>query len=223
MKKRLQVLGFLLFSTFYVLSAKVVYSTPLQAKELGMGNLLNWKTSLEEDVQHYNIEKSADGVNYKVIGTVEANNDLGEVKNYRFFDTKLGVQKNFYRLKVVEKTGISSYSQTILVNKKKLNQFAIVAFSSVMAKKNFDLTLDSVTEGQLEYSLISYKGDLVFEEFQFLYPGLNELSLNMENIPEGIYKIKLKLDEEEEFLVIQKASDGQKSNVASTAKIKKKN
>ena len=38
-------------------------------------------------------------------------------KVYRFFDTKLGSQKNYYRLKVVEADGTSSYSQTILVNK----------------------------------------------------------------------------------------------------------
>ena len=91
-----------------------------------------------------------------------------------------------------------------------------------MAKTTFDLTLDAVTEGQLEYALISYKGELIFEEFQFLYPGLNEIQLSLQDLPEGTYKVKLKLDEEEEFLVIQRASDGQKSNVASSQKIKKK-
>jgi len=219
--KKLQLLLLVIFATTWQLNAEVVYSAPLQAKELGMGNLLNWKTSFEEDVQHYDVEKSADGVDFENIGSVETNEDLNDEKAYRFFDTKLGSQKSYYRLKVVEADGTSSYSQTILVNKENPNQFAVVAYSSVMAKTTFDLTLDAVTEGELEYALVSYTGELVFEEFQFLYPGLNEIQLSLQGLPEGTYKVKLKLDTEEEFLVIQKASDGQKSNVASSQKIKK--
>lgn len=219
--KKLQLLLLVIFATAWQLSAEVVYSAPLQAKELGMGNLLNWKTSFEEDVEHYDVEKSADGVDFENIGSVETNGDLNDEKAYRFFDTKLGSQKSYYRLKVVEADGTSSYSQTILVNKEKPNQFAVVAYSSVMAKTTFDLTLDAVTEGQLEYALVSYTGELIFEEFQFLYAGLNEIQLSLQDLPEGTYKVKLKLDAEEEFLVIQKASDGQKSNVASSQKIKK--
>jgi len=221
MRKRFNLLMLVIFATSWQLSAEVVYSAPLQAKELGMGNLLNWKTSFEEDVQHYDVEKSRDGVDFENIGSVESSVD-SEEKAYRFFDTKLGSQKSYYRLKVVEADGTSSYSQTILVNKEQPNQFAVVAYSSVMAKTTFDLTLDAVTEGQLEYALVSYKGELIFEEFQFLYPGLNEIQLSLQDLPEGTYKVKLKLDEEEEFLVIQKASDGQKSSVASSQKIKKK-
>jgi len=221
MKKRLHLLMLVMFAASWQLSAEVVYSAPLQAKELGMGNLLNWKTTFEEDVRHYDVEKSADGSAFETIGTVESNGDLSDEKAYRFFDTKLGSQKNYYRLKVVEADGTSSYSQTILVNKEKPNQFAVVAYSSVLAKTSFDLTLDAVTEGQLEYALVSYKGELITEEFQYIYPGLNELQVSLEGLPEGTYKVKLKLDAEEEFLVIQKASDGQKSNVASSQKIKK--
>lgn len=221
MKKKFHLFVlFLCISSIYTYAA-VVYSAPLQAKELGMGNLLNWKTSLEEDLQYFIIEKSVDGINFENIGTVEANSEMMEEASYRFFDTKLGAQKSYYRLKVMEADSRTSYSQTVLVEKEKPNNFAIVAFSSVIAKDNFNLTLDSVTEGQLEYALVSYKGEMVFEEFKYIYPGLNELSLSLQDLPSGIYKVKLKLEAEEEFLVIQKAGED-KANVASTTKIKKK-
>lgn len=223
MRKNLSLLILFFFSTVSYLSAEVVYSSPLNAKELDMGNLLKWKTSFEENTQHFNIEKSVDGINFENIGTVEASGDLSEEKDYRFFDTKLGIQKSYYRLKVVELDGTSSFSQAILVDKKKLNQFAVVAYSSVLTKKDFDITLDAVTEGQLEYSLISYQGEMIFEEFKYIYPGLNDIQLSLQDMPEGTYKVKLKLDNEEEFLVIERTSDGQKSNVASSTKIKKRN
>lgn len=203
------------------LSAEVVFSAPLQAKELSFGNLLKWKTSLEENVEQYDVEKSFNGIDFENIGTVEAITSNSGEKAYHFFDTKLGTQKSYYRLKVVEADGTSSYSQTILIKKERLNQFAVVAYSSVMAKNTFDLTLDAITEGQLEYALVSHKGELIYEEFQYLYPGLNEIQLSLQDLPEGAYKVVLKLDNEEEFLIIHKASDGQKSNVASSQKIKK--
>jgi len=66
-----------------------------------------------------------------------------------------------------------------------------------------------------------YQGELVYTEFQFLYPGLNELKVSLEDATEGIYKVKLRVGEEEEVLVIQKAGDelAKKVNMASTKKI----
>ena len=201
--------------------AEVVYSAPLQAKELGMGNLLSWKTTFEEDVEYYDVEKSDDGQRYENIGKVALSDEDNDEKTYRFFDARLGTNTAYYRLKVVEADGTSSYSQTVLVNKKKPNQFAVVAYSSVLTQQSFDLTLDAVTEGELAYALLSYKGELMMENFQYLTPGLNELRIEMTDVPAGTYKVRLKLDKEEEFLVIQREGTNDKTNVASSQKIKR--
>jgi len=54
-----------------------------------------------------------------------------------------------------------------------------------------------------------------------LYPGLNDLQVSLEDATEGIYKVKLRVGDEEEVLVIQKAGDelSEKVNMASTKKI----
>lgn len=189
--------------------------------ELAMGNLLQWETSYEEDTDLFIVERSIDGISFKNIGTIEASGTTSEEKAYRFLDTGLGMDKSYYRLKVVEKTGTSSYSQVTMINKVQPNQFSVVAYSSALADKTFDISIDALTEGQLEYELVSYQGELVFTEFQYVYPGLNELQVSLEDATEGIYKIKLRIDQEEEVLVIQKAGDelAKKVNMASTKKI----
>ena len=201
--------------------AEVTYSAPLKGLELEMGNLLSWETSYEENTNLFIVEKSTDGMSFKNVGTVEASGDTDEENAYRYMDTGLGVEKSYYRLKVVDEDGTSSYSQVATVNKTKPNQFSVVAYSSTLAEKTFDITIDALMPGQLEYELVSYQGELVFTEFQILYPGLNELQVSMEDATEGIYKIKLRVDNEEEVLVIQKASDelAKKVNMASTKKI----
>lgn len=213
-----------LFSFFTVIAqAEVIYSTPLKGMELQMGNLLKWETSFEEDTESFIVEKSTDGITFKNIGTVSATGMNNEENAYRFMDTGLGMNTSYYRLKVVDLDGTSSYSQVATINKIKPNQFSVVSYSSALADKTFDITLDALTEGQLEYELVSYQGELVYSEFQFLYPGLNELQISLENATEGIYKVKLRVDEEEEVLVIQKAGDelAKKVNMASSKKIKR--
>lgn len=213
-------LCFLSFKVAY-LNANVIYSARLQAKELAKGNLLNWETSYEKGVKHFHVEKSINGVEFESIGIVESKAAKSEENKYFFFDTKLGTLKSYYRLKVVENDGAASYSQTILVNRQLPNEFAVVAYSSVRTKTQFELTLDAVTEGQLEYALVSHRGELIYEEFQYIYPGLNDIQISLQDLPEGVYKVKLKLEKEEEYLIVYKVNDGQKSNVPSSQKIKK--
>ena len=215
-----------LFTTLFINAqsqVEVIYSTPLKGLELEMGNLLQWETSFEEDTDIFIIEKSTDGITFNHIGTVEASGNSNDENAYRFMDTGLGVSKSYYRLKVVDMDGTSSYSQVAAINKVKPNQFAVVAYSSILSDKTFDISIDALVEGQLEYELVSYQGELVYTEFQYLYPGLNELKISLEDATEGIYKVKLKLDDEEELLVIQKAGDelAKKINMASTKKIGK--
>lgn len=122
-------------------------------------------------------------------------------------------------MKVVENDGTSSYSQTILMNKQKNNQFAVVAYSTVMPETTFDLSLDALTEGQLEYELMDYNGALVYTEFQFLYPGLNEVQLSLKDLPEDIYKVMLKFDGEKEYLFFRKIGKKPHSSNRFTTKI----
>ena len=203
--------------------ATVTYSAPLKGVELQMGNLLQWETSYEENTDIFIVEKSTDGISFKHVGTVDASGTTNEDSAYRFLDTGLGVKDNYYRLKVVDTDGTSSYSQVATVHKKNPNQFAVVAYSAALADKTFDITIDALSEGQLEYELVSYQGEMVFTEFKYLYAGLNELSVSLEDATEGIYKVKLRLEGEEEVLVIQKAGDelAKKVNMASTKKAKR--
>ncbi len=225
MKKKFQLFAFFFLCIFTYIQATVVYSSPLDGKELGVGNLLTWKTAFEENIQLFIIEKSKNGLDFENVGTVTTSSEAHEEKTYRFFDTQLGSTKNYYRLKAVELDGTSSFSQTILIHKEKPNQFAVVAYSGIMVKKSFDITLDALSEGQLDYTLSSYKGELISEEFKYIVPGLNDLQINLADLPEGTYRIKLKLDEEEEELIIRKIQRElpQKANVASSKKIKQEN
>ncbi len=73
-----------------------------------------WKTSHEENVRKFVIERSTDEKNFFPIGEVEAR---GAGYKYEFVDSKLGKINGisyYYRLKIVEVSGNYSYSEQVV-------------------------------------------------------------------------------------------------------------
>jgi hypothetical protein len=78
------------------------------AKQVGNA-LLSWKTANEINTAKFVIERSGDARNYINIGTVVPNSSTG-MGQYNFTDSQHLPGINFYRLKVVERNGVYSYS-----------------------------------------------------------------------------------------------------------------
>ena len=71
---------------------------------------LQWSTAEEENVSHFDIEKSADGSRYTLIGRHPAASGTGN-KFYSHTDKGALHTSNFYRLKIVDNNGSFTYSQ----------------------------------------------------------------------------------------------------------------
>jgi hypothetical protein len=77
--------------------------------------VLSWKTSLEVNSSHFNVERSADVVNFESIGTVTAHGNSSVVNNYQLIDRTPVNGNNYYRLKSVDMDGKFVYSSVIKV------------------------------------------------------------------------------------------------------------
>jgi hypothetical protein len=74
------------------------------------GVVLNWETISEQNVSHFNIEKSADGLSFKNTGSVVALLGSGTNK-YEYLDKNPFVGLNYYRIQSVDFDGKTSYTQ----------------------------------------------------------------------------------------------------------------
>jgi hypothetical protein len=74
--------------------------------------LVSWQVGTEVDVQHYEVERSADGINFTRIGNVTAVN----AANYSFEDVRPLEGNNFYRIKSVDNSGLEKHSSTIKIS-----------------------------------------------------------------------------------------------------------
>jgi len=73
-------------------------------------SILNWQTINEKNNDHFEIQKSKDGISYLSIGTVQSLSTIGN-KSYEFNDENPYTGITYYRLKQVDKNGDFSYSE----------------------------------------------------------------------------------------------------------------
>jgi len=72
-------------------------------------NLLNWNTQQELNTKSFEVQRSTDGINFYKIGTITAKNNYQN--NYSFTDVNPVRGSNYYRLRIIDNSGISTYSE----------------------------------------------------------------------------------------------------------------
>lgn len=159
------------------------------------GNL-SWTTSREEGPVTFRVERSSDGSNYSLVGTVNGrNNNSAENNSYTFIDPQPVNGKVYYRLIMVDPAGSKKYSRTITLNKQDSDQFALV---SVVNPFNYSLDFDvsSPAETKIETMLVDLYGKVIQKKTYLVHAGVNALSIpNTENLPAGTYVLRIKNNE----------------------------
>lgn len=79
----------------------------------GKINRLNWVTTEETDLAHYEVERSTDGIAYTNIGKVLPLDGRDSNRSYDFDDVSPEIGANYYRLKITDLDGTSDYSRII--------------------------------------------------------------------------------------------------------------
>lgn len=84
---------------------------------------LLWKTVNESAMNYFEIERSSNGKDFAAIGKVNAMN--ASINNYEFTDMSPLTGTNYYRLKVIGKSGEINYSKIIVFNTKAVNGISV--------------------------------------------------------------------------------------------------
>lgn len=137
--------------------------------------LLNWVTSNEINVSHFEIERSQDGRKFKNIGRAATNPQ----HIYSFDDAQPETTASFYRLKMVDADEKFTYSNVIKLNTTKGNAFRVFPNPA----SNIISIRDVQENGTIK--IVSMDGKLVKE--QTVTPGM---SIYIGHIEKGVYIIQ---------------------------------
>ena len=169
-----------------------------------VGNMLSWSTYKEVDNKFFVIQKSVDGINFKKAGDVEGAGNSNSIKTYRFLDLAIGEQKTYYRILHYATNNSFTESETFIVDRAIVNNLMITSMSSTVTDRKLSLTVKSVVETDATFEFKTMNGEVLSRGKKKLTKGLNALSFDCSQLPNGRYEIILKGNNEKERISIRK-------------------
>jgi len=175
------------FSLFALVSPLVALPVDLvsfTAAKQGTAARLSWTSANETNFRNYEVERSADGVTYTVIGVVAATGGPGREQSYQFVDNAPHSGKNYYRLKMNNTNGTFKTSEVRTLNFTGNNAFTM---SPNPAQNKITLQFDAViNNGTIRIS--NQQGQLVK---QLRTTGALKTDINISELAAGVYVVEV--------------------------------
>ena len=145
--------------------------------------LLNWTTTNEVNVARFEIERSANGTDFEVIGLLKANNVSDAINSYDFNDSSPLQEVNYYRIKQVDFDGAFEYTRIEFVLIQGAGWKVNVYPNPTTHSLNVITSLP--TSGRLK--IVDLSGRVIMD-----YPTADDRSnsLDVSNLPSGIYQLE---------------------------------
>src|SRR5688500_17844292 len=153
-------------------------------------NALQWITSMEDNVSHFEVERSVDGINYSTITSIPAKN-LPSGSTYSYNDQLNGINQadnTYYRLRMVDIDGQFTYSAIILLRANPESDLVVTnPFSN-----NLKITYTSRQVETVKIDLFDAKGRWLMRRIITVQAGVNRLELqNASALTSGNYILQL--------------------------------
>lgn len=157
------------------------------------GNIyeFGWSNLTEEDVRHYVVERAtANGV-FETIATIPARLNNGGKVEYNWNDETAGNGLYYYRVKAVEYTGQSFYSDVVRIERQAESRTLVVRPNPVQGNEiRYQV---NVTAGRYQVVLYNAAGLQVRAQEQMLAEGSHSLSLPLPaGAAAGVYILELR-------------------------------
>ena len=159
--------------------------------------VLEWSTASEINNFGFEIERSTNQTDWRIVGFKEGNGTTTELQNYSFVDnlSEIDFTKLYYRLKQVDFNGNFEYSSIAVV------EITPSRFELFQNYPNPFNPITKITYSIPKVSFITLKVyDLLGREIktlvnEFRQPGVFSIDFNTEGLSSGIYFYKLKAGE----------------------------
>lgn len=149
---------------------------------------VNWEVAQEMNTQEYVVEKSADGINFSVIGHVPRKISTTNGTDYEFPDNSSldACAVWYYRIKEVEVSGQSMYSKIVSVRIGGLSGKLSVYPNPTKGTATVSFTASAPSTVSLR--LFDLKGSVIWQQQYQANTGQNVISLdNLRLVPDGMY------------------------------------
>lgn len=169
------------------------FNAKLEAKK----PVLNWVSSLEDNLSHYIVERSTNGQDYKDVVYVFATGTAKGEAKYNYTDPAVPVSKGilYYRLKMVDADGKFKYSETRIIRLGDANLNLAIQVYPNPAVNEIRITIpESWQDKAVQYTLLNSNGQ-VMRRFTRANASQTE-TIDLSSMPVGAYLIQAGTSEE---------------------------
>ena len=152
-------------------------------------NRLFWSTQVENGVNRYELERSLDGTQYRLLSAFTAGNG-GLDRNYLYVDPlPAGSTTQYYRIRIIQAGMADRYSQVVQLGNPKALTDIHIAGNPFRDKVQVQIGTDNTTA--ILFTLYSGNGQLIRRQQFEVTPGQNTLFLDgLSGIPRGSYVLE---------------------------------
>ncbi len=157
---------------------------------------LDWTTASEENNDFFTLERSADGINFETIATIQGSGTTTEMNTYSFMDENPASGNNYYRLMQTDYNGETSYSHITQV----YVSSAVISLEQIYPNPATDMIYLAVNSRNYEpvtVTVVNMYGKVVYQYTQNVSMGINELSVDVSTLSPGVYFLKVANELEE--------------------------
>ncbi len=163
--------------------------TSFTAKAQANAVQLNWQTASEQNNSHFEVLRSTDGTDFRVIGRRDGHGTTNQTNTYNFLDAKPLSGTNYYALKQYDLNGDNKQFDAISVKFSLSNN----AFNAASTSSGIKVIVNSEVDESANISIFDISGKLLTSKQITLNKGVNETELaNLDLAKNKLYLVKLK-------------------------------
>lgn len=150
--------------------------------------VLNWTTSNEKAVKSFGIERSSDGSKFSNIGTVASRNS-GAQSDYSYTDKKVPTSVLFYRLKMADLDGTSSYSTIVRIAN--TGSDLVTLFPNPVKESVLNVMLNDKVSADIAIAITDVSGKVVYNSTFSADQANGTIGIPVKHLPAGNYLFRI--------------------------------
>ncbi len=174
-------------TTFIVLPVKI---GSLTASVANCTATISWQTLEEINTDHFDVEYSNDGVNYKTAGNIPAAGNSTVVHSYQY-NVQVNDGVTYFRLKEVDINGRATYSKSLTVTNHCNQRFSVLLYPNPL--KSAPVVKMAVNgTGNIKMLVFGAAGQMILNRPSFTSNGVSRtIELNTQDWSVGLYIVKV--------------------------------
>ena len=158
----------------------------LKAYQKDNGIQVDWTLKTEEDIQSFEVERSFNGNDFSLLGKVKADRNKSE---FAFYDQSPQAGKNYYRIKVINRSAGQSYSK--IVDALIFSESKLIIYPNPISNI-FSMKLAGIAKGEYRIQLFSNGGQVIVSKKIIHAGGSSTYSIAAPaNLRKGEYYLQL--------------------------------